>query len=180
MFNTWPSRSCARLPLLACHQVCITYSKVCFMQFKVPAGNTFQAIWLAGGHVIRTNAFMNCSVIQYAIMLGTWCTQYSSTTYMTTTIIGVSLSEPNIDHDNGPCVRNNAIYLSMYMHHLLRICHTLVPEIRVCPECPVLFGILTCSCAFTTVLNWTAKTTGATRVCRQDYKTGRGMCRHMV
>ena len=43
-----------------------------------------------------------------------------------------SLSKPHIDHDNGPCVQNNGIYVSMY--HLPRVCCTLVPEIRVCPE----------------------------------------------
>ena len=44
-------------------------------------------------------------------------------------------------------------------------------------KCSVYFGILTCSRA---ALNWTARTTGATRVYRQNYKTGRGMRRHMV
>ena len=48
------------------------------------------------------------------------------------TIIGVSLSKPHIDHDNGPRTRNNGIYLSIY--HLPHICCTLVPEIRVRPE----------------------------------------------
>ena len=38
------------------------------MRFNAPAGNMFQAIWLAGGHVIGTNAFMNYSVIQYAMI----------------------------------------------------------------------------------------------------------------
>ena len=44
----------------------------------------------------------------------------------------MSLSEPHIDHDNGPSARNNGIYLCMYQ--LSHICHTLVPEIRVCSE----------------------------------------------
>ena len=26
-------------------------------------------------------------------------------------VIGASLSEPHIDHDNGPCARNNGMYL---------------------------------------------------------------------
>ena len=29
-------------------------------------------------------------------------------------IIGASLSEPHNDHDNGPCVENNCIWVSMY------------------------------------------------------------------
>ena len=51
-------------------------------------------------------------------------------------VIGASLSKPHIDHDNSPCVQNNAIYLSVYLsvYHLPRVCHTLVPEIRVRPE----------------------------------------------
>ena len=59
--------------------------------------------------------------------------------------IGVSLSKPHIDHDNGPRVWNNGMYLSMY--HLPRVCRTLVPEIHVRPEMLHVFryiGVLTC------------------------------------
>ena len=59
--------------------------------------------------------------------------------------IGVSLSKPHIDHDNGPHARNNGKYLSMY--HLPRVCRTLVPEIHVHPEMLHIFwyiGVLTC------------------------------------
>ena len=51
------------------------------------------------------------------------------------TVIGASLSEPHIDHDNGPRTRNNGMYLCMYvciylsmylsMYHLPRVCRTL-------------------------------------------------------
>ena len=47
-------------------------------------------------------------------------------------IIRASLSEPHIDHDNGPRVGNNGIYVSVY--HLPCVCCTLVPDIHVCPE----------------------------------------------
>ena len=59
-----------------------------------------------------------------------------------------------------------SIYLSMY--YLPRVCHTLVPEIWVRLE--MLFGILTCSHAFTQLNskdNWT------TRVCHQDWSADR-------
>ena len=71
----------------------------------------------------------------------------------THTLIGASLSKPHIDHDNGPCTRNNCICVSIYLHayvfmyHLSRVCRTLVPEIRVCPEMLRVFryiDILTC------------------------------------
>ena len=47
-------------------------------------------------------------------------------------IFGASLSEPHIDHDNGPRTQNNGMYLSMY--DLRHICCILVPEICVHPE----------------------------------------------
>ena len=152
----------------------LTHDKVCFMWFKAQAGNTFQAIWLAGGHVIRTNAFMNCSVIQYAIMLGTWYTQYSSTekyTYMTTTIIGVSLSEPHIDHNNGPCARNNAIYLSIYVSFTPCLSHPgsrdpCTPWNAPCHSVYMLTCVYNC-----TQLN--SKDDWTTRVCRQDWSADR-------
>ena len=31
------------------------------------------------------------------------------------TIIGASLSELHIDHDNGPHMRNNGVYVSIYV-----------------------------------------------------------------
>ena len=92
-------------------------------------------------------------------------------------MIGASLSKPHIDHDNGPHAQNNAIYLSMY--HLPHICsHTLVPETHVCLE---MFHVFRYTDMLTCVYNCTQlRTTGATCVCHQDYKTGRGMRRHMV
>ena len=53
----------------------------------------------------------------------------------------MNLSEPHIDHDNGPRTWNNAIY------HLPLVCRTLVPEIRVRPEMLRVFwyiDMLTC------------------------------------
>ena len=50
-------------------------------------------------------------------------------------IIGMSLSEPHIDHDNGATCRIMlSIYLCTCMYHLPRVCHTLIPAIRVCPK----------------------------------------------
>ena len=101
-----------------------------------------------------------------------------------------SLSKPHIDHDNDPCTRNNAIYLSMYvsMYHLPRVCCTLVPEIRVHPEMLLVFryiDVLTCviyNCMHSTEQQLNSKTTGAT--CCLPWtlstKTGRWMRRHMV
>ena len=37
-------------------------------------------------------------------------------------IIGVSLSEPHIDHDNGPRVQNNAIYVPKYVSIYYNVC----------------------------------------------------------
>ena len=56
-----------------------------------------------------------------------------------------SWGEPHIDHDNGPHMQNNSMSVSMY--HLPRICHTLIPEIRVRPEMLCVFRyieLLTC------------------------------------
>ena len=153
----------------------LTYSKVCLMRFKAPAGNTFQAIWLAGGHVIRTNAFMNCSVIQYAIMLGTWYTQYSSTekyTYMTTTIIGVSLSEPYIDHDNGPCTQKImlSIYVPMYVSFSPCLSHP--GSWDPCMPWNAIRHIDMLMCVYNcTQLN--SKDDWTTRVCHQDWSANR-------
>ena len=51
-------------------------------------------------------------------------------------IIGASLSELHIDHDNGPRAWNNGMSVFMYLclYHLPHVCRTLVPEIRVRPE----------------------------------------------
>ena len=38
-----------------------------------------------------------------------------------TDVVGVSLSEPHIDHDNGPRTRNNGMYLSMYVSFTPRL-----------------------------------------------------------
>ena len=49
-------------------------------------------------------------------------------------IIGASLSEPHIDRDNGPVRGIMVCIMHLSMYHLLHVCHTLVPEIRVYPE----------------------------------------------
>ena len=67
-------------------------------------------------------------------------------------LIWVSLSKPHIDHDNGPCAQNNGICL----YHLLRVCHTLVPKIRVRPKMLRVFqyiDVLTCVIYNCTQLN---------------------------
>ena len=73
-------------------------------------------------------------------------------------LIGVSLSEPHIDHDNGLCARNNGIYVSIYLclYHLPCVCCTLVPEICVHPEMLRVFwyiDVLTCVIYNCTPLN---------------------------
>ena len=78
----------------------------------------------------------------------------------------MSLSKPHIDHDNDPRTRNNGIYLSIY--HLHCVCCMLVPETHVCPEILNVFryiDVLTC-----VIYNSTWRTTGATRVCCEDYR----------
>ena len=30
-------------------------------------------------------------------------------------VFGASLSKPHIDHDNGPCARNNCIWVTIYL-----------------------------------------------------------------
>ena len=61
-------------------------------------------------------------------------------------LIGVSLNEPHIDHDNGPCARNNGMYLSIY---LCIIYPTFVtpwfPRSMYALKCSVYSGVLTCS-----------------------------------
>ena len=52
--------------------------------------------------------------------------------WQNTVVIGVSLSKPHVDYDNGPRTQNNGISVSVY--HLPQVCHTLVPEIHVRPE----------------------------------------------
>ena len=83
-------------------------------------------------------------------------------------LIGASLNEPQIDHDNGPHARNNGIYVAIYicLYHLPCVYCTLVLEICVRLKCSVCSGILTCLHAwFTTVLDL-----AATRVCHEDYR----------
>ena len=66
--------------------------------------------------------------------------------------------------------QNVSIYVSMY--HLLRVCRTLVPEIRVCPEMLRVFryiNVITCV-IYNCTDPRTTWTTGATRVCREDYR----------
>ena len=68
----------------------------------------------------------------------------------------------------------SACGIMVCLYHLPCVCHTLVPKISVHPEMLHAFGILTFSCAwFTTALDWTAdwtaKTTGISRVCHENY-----------
>ena len=66
-------------------------------------------------------------------------------------IIGASLSEPNIDHDNGPHARNNAIYLCIIYPAFVA---PWFPRSVYVLKCSVYSSILTCSRAwFTTALS---------------------------
>ena len=99
-------------------------------------------------------------------------------------IIGASLSEPHIDHDNIPRTQNNGMYLCIYLSIYVHVC--IIYPAFVAPWFPrsmyalkysMYSGISTCSHAwFTIALDWTARTTGATRVCHQrrqlSMKTG--------
>ena len=55
------------------------------------------------------------------------------------------MSEPYIDHDKGSPTQNNCTCIYIIMYHLPRVCCTLVPEIRVCPEmlrvCPEMLRV---------------------------------------
>ena len=58
-----------------------------------------------------------------------------------------------------------------FMYHLPRVCPTLVPEICVRPEMLCVFryiDVLMCV-IFTAALDRTARTTGATCVCCEDF-----------
>ena len=46
-------------------------------------------------------------------------------------IIGASLSEPHIDHDNQP-LQEIMVCMSRSMNHLPRVCQALVPKMHVC------------------------------------------------
>ena len=86
-------------------------------------------------------------------------------------IIGASLSEPHIKHDNGPAHWIMVcIYLSMY--HLPRVCSTQVPEICVRPEmlCIPVHWHAHVHDLQLHALDWTARTTGATCVCCEGYQ----------
>ena len=65
-------------------------------------------------------------------------------------IIGVSLSKPYIDHDNGPCAGNNCEYVS-----LTSICCTLnVPNIHAHPENAPCIPVYWCgSCVLFSIQN---------------------------
>ena len=88
-------------------------------------------------------------------------------------IIGARLSEPmHIDRDNVPHTRNNGMYLCIYvsMYHLPTF---------VAPWFPISVYTLKCSVVYWRAhvrdlqlhaLDWTARTTGATRVCHEDYR----------
>ena len=54
-------------------------------------------------------------------------------------LIGASLSEPHIDHDNSPRAWNNGMSVSMY--HLPHVGRILAPEICVRPEIPSVFPV---------------------------------------
>ena len=71
-------------------------------------------------------------------------------------VIGVSLSEPHIDHDNGPRARNNATYLCIY---LCIIYPAFVVPWFLRSVYALKCSVLTCSRAwFTTALkSWMAK-----------------------
>ena len=72
------------------------------------------------------------------------CPYSNKQNYMYLLLIGVSMSEPHIDHT--PQARNNCGYVCMYVCicyvSLTSVCCTLVLEIRVHPE---MLHILTCS-----------------------------------
>ena len=89
--------------------------------------------------------------------------------------VGESLSEPHINHDNGPRRWNNGMSVSFTQR-----CHTLVPKIRVCPEILRVFRyivMLTCVIYNCTQLeDWSY----SCLPWRLSMKTGRWMRRHMV
>ena len=81
---------------------------------------------------------------------------------------GESLNKPHIDHDNGLHMWNNGICLSIIYPAFVAPCF---PRSGYALKCSVYSGILTCSRVwFKTALDWTVMTTGATRVCCEDYR----------
>ena len=91
-------------------------------------------------------------------------------------IVGMSLSEPHIDHDNVPHARNNGmylcIYLCQYVSFTLRLLHPgfQYPCTPWNDPCILVYWCANVCDLQLHALDWTAKMTGATRICREDYR----------
>ena len=67
----------------------------------------------------RTAILTNSDMLSFTCMLSREWTSRSTMHCNARSImlfIGASLNEPHIDHDNGLCVRNNGMYLSIYLY----------------------------------------------------------------
>ena len=88
-------------------------------------------------------------------------------------IIGASLSEPHIDHDNVSHAWNNGLYLSISVCIIYP--HLSHPGSRdPCTPwnapCISVYWLAHVHDLQLHALDWTARTTGATHICREDYQ----------
>ena len=77
--------------------------------------------------------------------------------------------KPEWAHDNGPRVRNNGLYLSVYVSITPRLSHPDSWDLHVRPEMLCVFRYIDVR-GLQLSIDWTARTTGATRVCHEDYR----------
>ena len=82
-----------------------------------------------------------------------------------TCVFGANLSEPHINRDNGPHVRNNGMYVSFTP------CLSHPGSRDPCtPSNAPCISVYWCAHVRGLQLDWTARTTVATRVCCEDYR----------
>ena len=100
-------------------------------------------------------------------MLSDW----GDSAHLHRSFIGVSLSKPHTDHDNGPHVWNNGMSVSIPC-----VCCTLVPKIRLCPEMLHVFlyiDVFTCMIYNCTRLNSKGDSSHLSMLWRLSTKTGK-------
>ena len=98
-------------------------------------------------------------------------------------LIGVSLSEPHIDHDNSTRAQNNGIYVSMYVSFTPHLMHpgSRDPCMPWNASCILVYWCAHVRDLQLCALDWTAKATGATRACCDFHQRRHSWTRrHMV
>ena len=139
-------------------------------------------------HKVQGN---NYKLLQFTVQLCKWdelfgwCSAFVSSC-LSSCLIGASLSEPHINHDNRPCMENCiyvsiyvsiSMYLSMSVSFTLRLSHpgSWGPCTPWNTPCISVYWHAHMHDLQLHALDWTvrtivaSRTTGATRVCREDY-----------